>query len=239
MANEIIRIERLSKFKELLLSYLADLFSGEEARTEQTYSKKTEVYTKTQTDTILAGYVNGAGYNDNTKEIELKHGNTVIATVDATPFIIDGMVDDVTVSSGNLVITFNTDGGSQVITIPISSIFDASNYYTKIASDARYSLRPAVVIQSASSASISPNVLNRWGEVGTLSVTFAAGTQGEVNEYMIEFTCPSDAGTVLTLPNTVRWANDDELDPEAGYTYQISIVDNLAVYAGWEGGDDE
>lgn len=239
MANEIIRIERLSKFKELLLSYLADLFSGEEARTEQTYSKKTEVYTKTQTDTILAGYVNGAGYNDNTKEIELKHGNTVIATVDATPFIIDGMVDDVTVSSGNLVITFNTDGGSQVITIPISSIFDASNYYTKTASDARYSLRPAVVIQSASSASISPNVLNRWGEVGTLSVTFAAGTQGEVNEYMIEFTCPSDAGTVLTLPNTVRWANDDELDPEAGYTYQISIVDNLAVYAGWEGGDDE
>ena len=239
MANEIIRIEGLSKFKELLLGFVADLFTGEEVRTEQAYAKKTDVYTKTQTDTILEGYVNDASYNSTTHEIELKHGNSVVATVDATPFIIDGMVDDVTVSNGNLVITFNTDGGSQAITIPISSIFNADNYYTKTASDARFALRPAGVSQSASSAQIAPNVLNRWGEVGTLTVTFAAGTAGEVNEYMIEFTCPSSAATVLTLPSTVRWANDDELDPEAGYTYQISIVDNLAVYAGWEGGSNE
>jgi hypothetical protein len=51
---------------------------------------------------------------------------------------------------------------------------------------------------------------------------------------MFQFTCPSSAATTLTLPVTIRWANDDELEPEAGYTYQVSIVDNLAVYAGWE-----
>jgi hypothetical protein len=51
---------------------------------------------------------------------------------------------------------------------------------------------------------------------------------------MFQFTSPSDADTVLTLPGTVRWANDDPLEPEAGHTYQVSVVDNLAVYAGWE-----
>jgi hypothetical protein len=91
-----------------------------------------------------------------------------------------------------------------------------------------------IVNQSASSAVIRPNVLNVWGETSTLSITFAEGSQGEVNEYMFQFTCPSNTGTILTMPVTVRWANDDELEPEPGYTYQVSIVDNLAIYAGWE-----
>jgi hypothetical protein len=94
--------------------------------------------------------------------------------------------------------------------------------------------KATIVSQSGSSASISPNVLNVWGIASSLTITFTVGASGEVNEYMFQFTCPSDAGTTLTLPNTVIWANDDELEPEAGHIYQVSIVDNLAVYAGWE-----
>jgi hypothetical protein len=91
-----------------------------------------------------------------------------------------------------------------------------------------------VVNQSASSVAINPNVLNVWGAISSLSITFSAGASDEVNEYMFQFTCPSNAGTILTLPDTVKWANDDELEPEPGHTYQVSILDNLALYAGWE-----
>ena len=64
---------------------------------------------------------------------------TVLAYVDATDFVVDGMVSNVEVKSVTisgtpttcLVITFNSDAGKQDINIPISQIFDATNYYTK------------------------------------------------------------------------------------------------------------
>ena len=94
--------------------------------------------------------------------------------------------------------------------------------------------KTTIVAHNSGTATINPNVLNVWGEVANLAITFATGAANEVNEYMIQFTCPSNAGTIITLPNNIRWANDDTLEPEAGYTYQVSIIDNLAVYAGWE-----
>ena len=88
----------------------------------------------------LDAYVNAAGYNSTLKQIELKHGSTVVATVDATAFIKDGMVSNVTISDGYLVISFNTDSGKEDIRIPISDIFDASNYYTKSDADGLFFL---------------------------------------------------------------------------------------------------
>lgn len=79
--------------------------------------------------------VNGGSYNETTKKIELKHGNTVLSEIDATLFIKDGMVDDVDVVNGNLVITFNTAAGKEPISLPLTSIFDPSNYYNKTQTD--------------------------------------------------------------------------------------------------------
>ena len=79
----------------------------------------------------LSGYVNDAEYDSTNHNILLKNDSTTIATIDASPFIIDGMVENVVISNGYLVISFNTDAGKQDISIPISQIFDASNYYTK------------------------------------------------------------------------------------------------------------
>jgi hypothetical protein len=59
----------------------------------------------------------------------------VISTINAEPFITDGMVDNVQVSGTNLVITFNIDAGKQPISIPLSSIFNPENYYDKTAID--------------------------------------------------------------------------------------------------------
>lgn len=78
-------------------------------------------------------------YDSNSKKILLKNKeNTTLAEIDATAFIKDGMVSQVEVSNGNLVITFNTDAGKNPISVPISDIFDANNYYTKTEADSMF-----------------------------------------------------------------------------------------------------
>lgn len=62
--------------------------------------------------------------------------NEIIDTIDATEFIMDGMVDDVKIENDKLVITFNVDSGKETIEIPLTEIFDPSNYYTKADVDA-------------------------------------------------------------------------------------------------------
>ena len=94
----------------------------------------------------ITGFFGAVEYDSNSKHINFYHESTtgaVLAYVDATDFIKDGMVDnveikDVTLSGETvtcLVITFNTDAGKEEIDIPISQIFDASNYYTKSETD--------------------------------------------------------------------------------------------------------
>ena len=79
--------------------------------------------------------VNGGSYNSETKNIELKHNSTVLAEIDATEFIKDGMVDSVKIENGNLVISFNTDSGKEDISLALTDIFDPDNYYTKAQTD--------------------------------------------------------------------------------------------------------
>lgn len=90
----------------------------------------------------LFGY---SEYDSTTHRINFKNTSTgsVLSYIDASPFIVDGMVQnveikDVTIEGESvkcLVISFNTDAGKQDINIPISQVFDASNYYTKAQTD--------------------------------------------------------------------------------------------------------
>lgn len=90
----------------------------------------------------LFGY---SEYDSETHRINFKNTSTgsVLSYIDASPFIVDGMVQnveikDVTIEGESvkcLVISFNTDAGKQDINIPISQVFDASNYYTKAETD--------------------------------------------------------------------------------------------------------
>lgn len=79
-----------------------------------------------------ANSVASAAYSANTKSIYFyNEAGAILSIIDATDFIKDGMVSDVYVRNGNLVIKFNTDAGQTPIEIPISDIFNADNYYTK------------------------------------------------------------------------------------------------------------
>ena len=98
-------------------------------------------YTANTADAIAEKF-DDVDYDSQSKRINFYSGGkttgTIKAYIDATDFIKDGMVDNVevkTIQSGGtdvtvLAITFNADSGKQEIDIPISQIFDASNYYT-------------------------------------------------------------------------------------------------------------
>ena len=76
--------------------------------------------------TLLSSTLN-LKYDSNTKKIQLLGiKNAVIAEVDASDFIKDGMVNTVSFDpeSKALTITFNTDSGKETITVDLSSLVD-------------------------------------------------------------------------------------------------------------------
>lgn len=83
-----------------------------------------------------------------------------------------------------------------------------------------------VVNQTATTATIAPNVLNVWGEVATLDITLGEPKEGVVNEYMFQFTSGATA-TTLALPADIKWVSAPNI--QANKTYQVSIINNLGV----------
>lgn len=74
----------------------------------------------------------GADYDSQTERINFYNASgSVVDYIDASAFIVDGMIDDVYIDNGYLVIDFNTASGKQDIRIPLSDIFNPDNYYTK------------------------------------------------------------------------------------------------------------
>lgn len=86
----------------------------------------------------VEGFFGAVAYDSKTKRINFYNTSVegdVLGYVDATDFIKDGMVSNVEIKEVTgkgtcIVITFNSDAGKQAIEIPITQIFDASNYYT-------------------------------------------------------------------------------------------------------------
>ncbi len=84
----------------------------------------------------IGAEVTSCSFDGTTKKISFfNSANTTLFQLDATAFVIDGMVSDVKIEDGNLVIQFNTDAGKQDIEIPLTDIFNPANYYTKTAID--------------------------------------------------------------------------------------------------------
>lgn len=83
-----------------------------------------------------------ASYDSQTKRINFyDNGGNIVSYIDATDFIKDGMVSNVAISNGNLVITFNTDAGQEPISIALTDIFNAANYYNKTEVDGKLALK--------------------------------------------------------------------------------------------------
>ena len=98
-------------------------------------------YTKQEVNGLTSNFFDKAIYDSDNKAIIFKNGDDVIATIDATGFIKDGMVSNVEILESNLVITFNTDAGKEPISIALTDIFNPANYYNKTEVDGKLALK--------------------------------------------------------------------------------------------------
>lgn len=126
----------------------------------------------------LEAYPTIALYNSSTKKITFKNAsNTELPNmeIDASAFIKDGMVKDVVIQNGNIVVSFNTDAEKEDISIPLSSIFDPSNYYTKTQTDtqisnaidalgdaAKYDVDPFPIVDASSGNLVTTISMTQW-----------------------------------------------------------------------------
>ena len=74
---------------------------------------------------------------------------------------------------------------------------------------------------------LTPNTFHVWDEVTSLTLNFGSGISGVANEYLFQFTSGSTA-TSLTLPDDIKWANDNVPTIEANMIYQVSVLRGLA-----------
>lgn len=141
----------------------------------------------TQISTATAGLANGIEYDSQSVRINLKHDNTVVGFVDASAFIVDGFLDnveikDVTIEGESvtcLVFTWNVASGKQTLNIPISDIFDASNYYTKNQVDTALAGKQATLVSGTNIKTINGNSI-----LGEGNLVIESGSQITVDDAM-------------------------------------------------------
>lgn len=170
----------------------------------------------------VSGYADAVAYNATSKYVEFYHGGTggtVVFSYDASPFLIDGMVQnveikDVTISGESvtcLVISFNTDAGKQDINIPLTEIFDASNYYTTGETDS--------AIAAATSGKVNTTDFNTYsGNVETAlsgkQDTLTAGTGIDITDNVVSVT-----GVPLTVDDTVTSGSNNPVKSSGIYNF--------------------
>ena len=121
-------------------------------------------------------------------------------------------------STGNL-----TDSGSK-----------ASDFATPASVEAKAD--KVVVVTQTTSATIAPNTYNIWSSVSSdLTITKGNDISGIVNEYIIRLTLDSSwvkgTNTITFNGFALKWNGGSVPTWTAGHIYEISIIDNIALWA--------
>ena len=155
----------------------------------------------------VVGYADSVKYNSTTKYVEFYHGGTggtKVFEYDAAPFLIDGMVQNVEIINGNLVISFNTDAGKQDITIPLTDIFDPSNYYDKTAIDGLLSTK-ANTATTYNKTEVDTALANK-ADTSAVTEAISSAVSGKVN---------TSTYNAYTAATDSRIAEDEEVTAAA------------------------
>lgn len=86
------------------------------------------------------------------------------------------------------------------------------------------------IVSQTGDATIAPNVLNVWGEVTSLNITKGNDIDGITNLYIIRFVAGENLQVSFTQFDLL-WYGGSVPTWKAGSTYEINIVDNLALWA--------
>lgn len=147
--------------------------------------------------------------------------------------------------------TMGVDGGNRSVKVSLEWVHDELNRTANEALDLMKAAkevkqgekgekgedgRMKIVMHNADEHTfvLTPDALHVWPEVTQLHLTFAAAEDGYVGEYAFQFTCPDDAGTTLELPAGIKWYGGKVVVPEAGKTYQASVVNDVIIMGGAE-----
>lgn len=108
---------------------------------------------------------------------------------------------------------------------------DAYGFWTDWEDVSNGNSTPEIVYEKGGSSftvNIDPNKYYKINNVSNLTVNFNNGQNGVLNNYMFEVTF--SGGNTLTLPSGMKLANGNIPDFKNGYTYQISVINNLVVF---------
>ncbi len=192
---------------------------------EETRAKGVEDVLSGAIDTLDVRFFDDAKYeaSGNTKVINFYNGNVVKATIDASDFIVDGMVEDVRIENGYLVIDFNTASGKQDIQIPLTDIFNPNNYYTKSETSG------ATEIATALAQKLNISDFNAYS-AATDTLINSKASQSDLNTLNGVVTAHTANTTVhVTTSDKAKWNKvDDKLDVTDFNTYSASTDSRIA-----------
>lgn len=172
---------------------------------EETYAKKTSIPTVNNPKVSIK--MNGTEKGSFTLN-QASAGEVDLGTVITAHQDISGKQDKLI--SGTNIKTINGESVLGSGDITINSAYPEVNHGT---GDTTFTL--------------TPNTFHVWDKVTSLTLNFGNETSGVANEYLFQFTSGSTA-TSLTLPNSIKWANDNVPTIGANMIYQISILKGLA-----------
>jgi hypothetical protein len=197
-------------------------------------------------------YFDDVEYDSSSKRINFKKNSTVIDYVDATDFIKDGMVSSVTVSNGNLVLTFNTDAGMEDITLALTQIFNPNNYYDKTTADGKFlsgftetdptvpswakaSTKPSYTASEVGAMATSER--SNYLPTGTTLDSVADGTTRKLSDYSLTGHTHSEyastghshtAAEVGALPDTTDIPTEAKI-ANSGFTKNIGTLTGVTI----------
>lgn len=92
-----------------------------------------------------------------------------------------------------------------------------------------------VVTIEGGAAILQPDKIYDFGEVANLAIGFEAPLEGKAANYAFQFKSPADAPTTITMPDSVVFPveSDSIFNVKIGRTYQVTILNNLAVATSW------
>lgn len=149
-------------------------------------------------------------YDSSAKTITFYAEGNVKGEIDTKDFVKDGMIDNVEIKNGNLVITFNTDSGKEEIDIPLTDIFNPDNYYDKNAIDG---------IVSGISEEISNEAATRAENDEALSQSIEGEkTRAEEKETALQISIETESARAISAETDLQAAIDLKADKETTYT---------------------
>lgn len=223
---------------------IEDLVSAEETRAENREDEIAANLAAESSDRLMNA-ITDAEYVPSQKKINFKRQNgDIVAVVDATDFVRDGMVDSVVWNNRQLIITWNTDSGKQQTIIPGDQIFNPDNYYTKADIDQKTTaintdinlLNTNLATTNSNLTSLTNKVNNTvdygqtidWGTTETLALVNGTPITAGIPEF------PNVVSNVLVDNNghLVVYDTDHPQEPRtydlpAGYINRVTHLEEL------------